>query len=131
MSLGPYRGCAVVVAALDVVDDNKPSNSCFDGGNEIFANIDPALFIIRIVVLEPNALLLLLDDNDDEAPLPPPPLPPAAEPTLSGIVTAAIGPPLGHPATKVVVVVDNNRTISADALFSPADPELEVAALTL
>ena len=92
MSPGPYRGCTVVVAAaaaLDVVDDNKPSNSCFDGGNEIFANIDPALFIIRIVVLDPNPLLLL-DDNDDEVPLPPPPLPPAAEPTLSGIVTAAM-----------------------------------------
>ena len=100
-NISPGTRCCIV--AVDV--DGNPKSSCLGGGNGIFANIDPALFIIRIVVLDPNPD----DDEEEEYPIPPPPLPPLL---LSGMVTAAIGPPLGHPATNVVVVVDNSRATS-------------------
>ena len=72
-----------------------------DGGNCILDNNTPEFRIIRIVVLVPNPV------DDDEL------LPPLLLPVVdSGIVTVAIGPPLGHPASNVVVVVDNNLAIS-------------------
>ena len=77
-----------------------------DGGNCILDNNTPEFRIIRIVVLVPNP-------DDELLPLPLP-LPP---PVDKGIVTVAIGPPLGHPANNVVVVVDNNLDISDVLLF--------------
>ena len=111
ISPGP-RCCKTAVE--EVVDTSI--NSCFGGGNGILASIDPALFIIRMVVLDPNP-----EDPIIPFPPPPPPAGPLLIPLLSsGMVTAAIGPPLGHPATSVVVVVDNNRATSEaspDATF--------------
>jgi len=77
---------------------------CDDGGNCILDNNTPEFRIIRIVVLVPNP---------DEL-LPPLLLLPVVD---SGIVTVAIGPPLGHPASNVVVVVDNNLDSSDVLLF--------------
>ena len=71
-----------------------------DGGNCILDNNTPEFRIIRIVVLVPNP-------DDDELP------PPVVD---RGIVTVAIGPPFGHPASNVVVVVDNNLD-SSDVFF--------------
>mmetsp|Transcript_17842 Transcript_17842/g.32418 ORF Transcript_17842/g.32418 Transcript_17842/m.32418 type:complete len:92 (+) Transcript_17842:109-384(+) len=72
------------------------------GGKGMLDNNNPALFIIRMVDCDPN--------------------PVDAPPVAKGTVTAAIGPPLGHPATNVVVVVDSNL---ANSVLSPVAPRTE------
>ena len=68
------------------------------GGNGIVANNNPALFMMRMVVRDPY---------------------PDVAPPINGTVTAAMGPPLGHPATNVVVVLDSNRNTSAGSPTAP------------
>ena len=70
------------------------------GGNGIVEITPPVLFIIRMVVECPNP---------DAAP---PPLDEVDVDDNNGTVTDAIGPPLGQPAMKVVVVVDSKCDIS-------------------